>query len=108
MINVILYDDNSLVRIAQKAVEVFSNYNGFRTTRDAIWLKGMYLKFAPRMLILNVFDSSIISEEEIKESLKNILLGEEIYVSDNFQFQKYINKVDTSTDFKVTSSGDCL
>lgn len=108
MINVILYDDKSIVRIAQRAVEYFSSYGEYRATRDTIWLKGMYIKFAPRMLILNVFDSNRFSENDITECLKNILLGEEVYVFDNCQLQKYIGEVNALTDFKVASYGDCL
>lgn len=107
MINVILYDENSIIRIAQRAVEFFSDYGGFRTTRDTIWITGMYLKFAPRMLILNIFDSSDFSDDDIIECLRKVLLGEEVYVSDNCQFQKYIDKVNASTDFQIASYGDC-
>lgn len=108
MINVILYDDKSIIRIAQRTVEYFSNYGEYRTTRDTIWVKGMYIKFAPRMLILNVFDQNVFAENEMTECLKYVLCGEEVYVSDNCRFQKYIDKVDASIDFKVASDGDCL
>lgn len=108
MISVILYDDESIVRIAQRAVELFSNYGGFRTTSDTIWLKGMYLKFAPRMLVLNVFDSNAFSEDKMTECIKNVLLGEEVYVTDNRQFQKYIGEVNVTTEFGVLTYGDCL
>lgn len=105
MINVILYDDKSIIRIAQRAVELFSDYGGFRTTRDTIWISGMYLKFAPRMLMFNIFDSSDFSDDEIIECLRKLLFGEEVYVSDNFQFQKYIDEVNDSTDFQIASYG---
>ena len=108
MINVVLYDDKSVIRIAQRAVELFSGYTGYRATKNTIWLRGMYLKFAPRMLVLNVFDKSIFSEDEIIESLKNVLLGEEVYVSDNCRYQKYIGEVNASTVFSITSYEDCL
>ena len=107
MINVVLYDDNSIIRIAQRAVELFSDYGGFRTTKDTIWISGMYLKFAHRMLVLNIFDDSSFSDDEIIECLRKVLFGEEVYVSDNCQFQKYIEEVNTSTDFPIASYGDC-
>ena len=108
MIDVILYDSTSIIRIAQRAVEYFSNYDGFRTTKDVIWLKGMYIKFAPDMLVLNVFDSNVFSDDNIIDCLRNVLSGEEVYVSDNYHFQKYIAKVDLLTDFKDTLQGSCL
>lgn len=108
MISVILYDNESIVRIAQRAVEIFSDYEGFKTTRDTIWLKGMYLKFAPRMMILNVFDSNVLSVDEIIKCIKNVLFEEEVYVTDNCRFQKYIDKVNESTEFDVVIYGDSL
>ena len=106
MINIVLYDDMSIIRIAQRAVELFSGHRGFRTTSDTIWLNGMYLKFKPKMLILNVFESKALPEAEIIQCLKDVLLGEEVYVSDNCRVQKYIGKVDCSTELDVGMNGD--
>lgn len=108
MVNIVLYDDESVVRIAQRAVRCFSNYRGFRTTKDTIWLKGMYLKFAPRMLTLNIFDANALSENVIIGCLKDVLLGEEVYISDDYSFQKYIDRVKSSTNLENVLCGDHL
>lgn len=108
MINIVLYNDESIIRIVQRAIRLFSNYKEYRTTRDTIWLNGMYLKFTPKMLILNIYDTNIYSIDEVISYLKKILLGEEVYISDNHQFQKYIDKVNYSTVFKLTSYEECV
>ncbi len=108
MVNIVLYDDESVVRIAQRAAKRFSNYKGFRTTKDTIWLKGMYLKFAPRMLILNIFNENALSEDIITGCMKDVLLGEEVYISDDYSYQKYIDRVKSSTNLESVFCGDHL
>lgn len=103
LINVFLYDNNSVIRIAERATKVFSDFLGYRVTSNTVWFNGMYLKFADKMLVLNVFNSNVVSEDEITEHLKKILLGEEVYISNNYQSEKYIEKVNDSTVFPVTS-----
>lgn len=99
MINIVLFDDESVIRIAKRAISFFSNFEGFRTSEDIIWLNGVYVKFSPRLITLNSSKSNNCTDNEIYCGLKKILHGEEIYLSDDKQRNKYIKSVDSSTAF---------
>lgn len=99
MINIVLFNDESIVRIAEKAVSIFSSFDGFRTSRDAIWLNGIYLRFTPRLISLNSYGFNNHIDKDVYSGLKEMLHGEEVWLSDEKQRGRYYKNVDASTDF---------
>ena len=53
MVNIVLFDEESIIRIGKKAMEFFSGYSGLRTTENTIWLNGMYLRFYPKLITVH-------------------------------------------------------
>lgn len=98
MINVVLFNDESVLRIATKAIKYLSNSSGLRITKDTIWIDGLYLRFHDRLITLNDY-SSTFSEKDIINCLNYILSGEEVFVTDTNQNKIYINAVNASTNF---------
>ena len=52
MLNVVFYNSEAVIRVAEKAMKYFAGHVGLRTTVDTIWFNGLYLKFYPRMVTL--------------------------------------------------------
>lgn len=101
MINIVLYDDKSIIRIAKKVKKYFSNYKFLQVTKDTIWLQGVYFWFCPRIITVNVFNSKFFSWDKIYDCLKYALYGEEVFVFDNSKNKKYINFVNSSTNLDI-------
>lgn len=101
MINIVLFDEKSLVRIGKKAMKFFSDYNSLRTTENTIWLNGMYLRFYSTSITVNLFNPTAFSHNYIIKCLEYILNGEEVFISAGPQISKYINVVDQSTSFDL-------
>lgn len=98
MINIVLFDNESIIRIADRAIKYFSSRCSLRTTEDTIWIDGLYLRFYPQLITLNAYNPTIL-KEDIFEFLSYILSGEEVFVTDGNQNRIYISVVDSSTDF---------
>ena len=98
MINIVLFDNNAILRIATKAIEYVSKNYKLITTTDTIWFNGLYLKFSNRIITLNTYDRTY-SNEEINKYLNYILMGEEVYVANVSQEGIYIRSVNSSTNF---------
>ncbi len=99
MINVVLYDESSVINIAKKAWSYFNDKDDFRTTRDTIWVNGLYLKFSPQLLTINTFNCRRYSPKELYDCLSYILDGEEIFISCEEKKSKYVEKVNVTTNF---------
>lgn len=99
MINIVLFNDESVLRIARRAISFFSDFKGFRTSEDIIWLNGVYVKFSPRLITLNSSKSNKCTNNISSFWLNKILHGEEIYISDDKQRGMYIQSVGPSTAF---------
>lgn len=98
IISIVLFDDESLYRVARRATKFFSKYEGFRTTNDSIWVRGLCLSFSPGLVILNDYNS-VLSKENMNECLNFILDGEEICISNMINRNIYINCVTEALDF---------
>ena len=57
MLNVVFYNSEAVIRVAEKAMKYFAGHVGLRTTVDTIWFNGLYLKFYPRMVTVNTYGS---------------------------------------------------
>lgn len=99
MINIVLFDEKSIIRIGKKAMEFFNGYVDLRTTEDTIWLNGMYLRFYPKLITVNPFNPAIFSHERLVKCLSYILNGEEVFISAGRQNSKYIETVNQTTRF---------
>ena len=99
MINIVLFNDESVLRIAKRAVAVFSGYEGYRTSENIIWLNGFYVKFLPKIITLNFSQTNHRFDNDIIHGLKTILYGEEVYLSDDKRRSKYYKSVESSTLF---------
>lgn len=99
MINIILYSEDATINIAKKAQEYFSMYDFYRTTHDAIWTKNFYLRFAPKLVSVNVFTPNTLTPHQLSEGLSYMLDGEEVFISNGKQGSSYIEKVNSSTNF---------
>ena len=99
MINIVLFDEESIIRIGKKAMEFFSDYSGLRTTENTIWLNGMYLRFYPKLITVNSFNPTVFPHEHLIKCLSYILNGEEVFVSAARQNSKYIDSVNQATCF---------
>lgn len=99
MINIVLFNDESVIRIAERAKDYFSEFDGFRIRDDIIWLKGFYLKFSPTIITVNTINSNFCFNNSIYEGFKYILYGEEVYLSNSKLEGEYIKKVNSSTLF---------
>ena len=98
MINIILFDDESIIRIANRSVKYFSSMCGYRTTKDTIWVNGLYLRFYSKLITLNAY-SSTFQKKDVFDCLSYILSGEEVFLTDINQKRTYISVVNSSTDF---------
>ncbi|MBQ4517682.1 MAG: hypothetical protein II997_03745 [Clostridia bacterium] len=107
MINIVLYDEESIVRIAERVMIFFSNEKDMRTTNDTVWLKGAYFRFRSRSITINLYDNNFLLKDNILKSLNYILSGEEIYISNSCQKKEYFNFVNSSTNFD-TFFADCV
>lgn len=105
MISIVLYDDNSLLRIATKAMKYFSNRD-FRTTDDSIWIEGLYLRFYSNMITFNGY-STAFPKENIYKCLNYILSGEEVFVMDENK-KIYLSDVNESTNFYKIFCGEVV
>lgn len=100
MLNVVLYNENSVINIAKKAKKYLSKQEHFRTTNDTIWTNNLYLKFSPNLITVNAFQPNLVTKQDISDCLLYILGGEEIFISNNQQENAYIEKVDHTTKFE--------
>lgn len=103
MINIVLFDEKATVRIARKAMEFFADYDGLRTTNDTIWLNGLYLKFCPRLIKLNLYNCTKFPITTVDECLKYILDKEEVFLSNDRGANEYVNTVIPTTNFVLFS-----
>lgn len=99
MINVVLFDEESIIRIAQRAKVYFSNYIDLRVNSDTIWVKGLYIKFYPRQIIVNTFYPTTFTLSDIFNCLTYVLDGEEVFISDDKHKREYIDAVNAQTNF---------
>lgn len=97
MINIVLFNEEPVIRIAQRAMEYFSSYDDLRTTENTIWLDGLYLRFYPKLITINAFNPSKYPSKDVAVFLKNILVGEEIFILSKEQNNKYIENADSLT-----------
>lgn len=107
MINIVLFNDESVIRIATKAINYLSNSFSLRITKDAIWIDGLYLRFYDRLITLNDY-SSAFSKKDIINCLNYILSGEEVFISNDNQNKIYISVVNASTNFDEIFCGDVV
>ena len=98
MINIVLFDNNAILRIATKAIEYMSKKGNLQTTNDTIWFNGLYMKFSSRIITLNAYNR-VYSIEAINKYLNYILMGEEVYVTNVSQKGIYVSSVNSSTNF---------
>ncbi len=98
MVNIVLFDDQSVDRVAAKAMAYFSTNYNLRITEDTIWADGLYLRFYPKLITLNIYDPTLI-KDDIYHSLNSILSDEEVFITDGKQKKIYIDSVNASTDF---------
>lgn len=99
MINIVLYNENSVINIAKRATKYLSKQALFRTTSDSIWISGLYLKFSSNLIVANNFATDKYSQKQLCDCLLYILEGEEVFVSSEKYKKKYIETVSCSTDF---------
>ena len=99
MINIVLFDEESVIRIGKKAMAFFSEHTSLRTTENTIWLNGLYLRFYPKLITVNSFNPAVLPHEHLMECLSYILNGEEVFVSAGRQNNKYIKSVNQTTCF---------
>ena len=99
MISIVLYDDESIIRIADRTIRYFAPHNMLRITEESIWLSGLYFYFRPRQILVNQFDPTVFSKEQLIECLTYVLNGERISIFGNKQNKKYIDNVNSKTNF---------
>ena len=75
MINIVLFDEESIIRVATKAINYFSSDSSVRITEDTIWVNGLYLRY--------------------------ILSDEEVFISSTNQKRIYIDTVNAATNFDI-------
>lgn len=98
MINIVLFNDESIIRVASKAINYFSTDCSIHTTEDTIWVNGLYLRFYPKLITLNAY-SSTFSKDDIYNCLSFILSNEEVFITTSNQKRLYIDTVDVTTNF---------
>ena len=98
MISISLFNESSVYRIAGKASRILSEQKNLRISDDKIWLDGMYIKFSPRLIAINVFNP-LLYTGNLQDIIKQMLIGEEVYISSDNDWNKYIELVDSSTVF---------
>lgn len=103
MLNVVFYNSEAVVRVAEKAMKYFAGHVDLRTTVDTIWLNGLYLKFYPRMMTVNTYGSSPFSIQKVRDCLRFILKDEEVYIASGPYTGTYINSVDSLQKFDSIS-----
>ena len=96
MLNVVFYNSEAVIRVAEKAMKYFAGHVGLRTTVDTIWFNGLYLKFYPRIVTVNTYGSSPFSIQEIRDCLQFILKDEEVYIAGGPYTGTYINSVNST------------
>jgi len=99
LINIVFFDDESIIRTATRIMTYFKNDTSVRTTNDTIWLKDMHFRFHTRTLTVNFVNTNSFSKKRILECFNSLLDGEEIFVTDEFLRKKYINSVNIKTKF---------
>lgn len=99
MINIVLFDEEAIIRIGKKAMEFFAGHVDLRTTENTIWLNGMYLRFYPKLITVNSFNPTVSPYEHLVKCLSYILNGEEVFISAGRQNSKYIENVNQTTCF---------
>lgn len=98
MISISLFNESSVYRIAGKAAQILSEQKNFRIFDNKIWLDGIYIKFSPRLIAINIFNPHL-STGNLQDIIKQMLIGEEVYISSDNDWNKYIELVDSSTVF---------
>ena len=99
MINIVLYDNNATLRIASNAIRYFSYDSSLHTNQDTIWINGMYIRFQPRLITINIHNKHLFTPQNICDFLKSILIDEEICISSSKCGPQYINSVTMTTAF---------
>ena len=99
IINIILYDSNSTIRIAEKAINYLSSHMNFRISGNTIWTNGLYLRFSSNAIIMNAYNSNRYSSKDLYDCLRKILDGEEVFLSNQDDFRQYIDNVNYLTTF---------
>lgn len=100
MINIVLFDEESIIRVATKAINYFSSDSSVRITEDTIWVNGLYLRFYSKLITMNVY-SPIFSKDNIQSCLSYILSDEEVFISITNQKMIYIDTVNAATNFDI-------
>ncbi len=99
MISIVVFDSEAVIRIAKRTAKYFSDCKEFSVSDDTLWLSGLYIKFYPRMITVNVFNTTLFSIEDIFKCLKYILKDEEVFISDYRRGEMYIDSVNAQTSF---------
>lgn len=98
MINIVLFDDESVIRVATNAINYFSTDYSMRTTKDTIWVNGLYLRFYSKLITLNAYNSTF-SNDDICNCLSFILHNEEVFITNREQKRIHIDAVGATTNF---------
>lgn len=106
MYNIVLFDEKSTVRVLEKALSYFADETGLRVTNDAIWLDGLYLKFHPRLVTVNTYNTARFPPQRVLKCLHHIFKGEEIYVSGTKENSVYIDCVNSPKQFGIFFSAN--
>lgn len=98
MVNVIVYDKNSISRIAKRTLDFFSNEKSAHATKNFLLLNGIYFRFHTNSVTINAFNQKRYSKNEITDCLYYIFKNEEIHIS-NETTTKYIKQLTSPTCF---------
>lgn len=97
MVDIVLFNNDSTLRVADRALRFFSGVD-IVTTEDTIWVKGLYLRFYPEFISVNLYNPLFFSHEKMFECLQYILEGEEAYLDTNTNRKKYFKCISRETD----------
>lgn len=95
MINIVLFQKRALDRINRKTYDFFHN-TVTMTVGNVIWLEGGYIKFLPKMVVVN----QMTRNYNISEYLSHALLGEEVFITCEGKGNIYCEQVTPDTSFE--------
>lgn len=101
MINIVLFDSESVGRIIQRAKKFFRKDEILGISESTLWLKGCYLEFNAKSIILNPYNLHLFSKNDVFACMSYLLGGEEVYILDSNYQSKYFTKVKPTDTFDI-------
>lgn len=89
IINMILYDNETISRVSQKTFDFFDKNKCKRFYEDSIWLDDMYIEFCKRLVTINIYNDNSNWEKIVNEYLNNVFTNEEVCINYNEESQYY-------------------